>query len=178
MRRAKRITALAVAAAMVFSNVAYAAPGTDTTTTQAGAESAESLNSQSDASGGIEGRHLIRREMAQILQRRLNSRLKRRKLTRRIPRQMQAVRLRLRRHRRRQQKKKRQKTKLLPKLRARIHRPRRLHLRRRKLRKLKKSRKLPRPKKRRSSTISLSRRRKNTVRLPIWTATKWLTAKL
>lgn len=55
MRRAKRITALAVAAAMVFSNVAYAAPGTDTTTTQAGAESAESLNSQSDASGGIEG---------------------------------------------------------------------------------------------------------------------------
>lgn len=52
MRRAKRITALAVAAAMVFSNVAYAAPGTDTTTTQAGAES---LNSQSDASGGIEG---------------------------------------------------------------------------------------------------------------------------
>lgn len=56
MRRAKRITALAVAAAMVFSNVAYAAPGTtDTTTTQTGAESAESLNSQSDASGGTKG---------------------------------------------------------------------------------------------------------------------------
>ena len=34
MRRAKRITALAVAAAMVLSNVAYAAPDTNTTTTQ------------------------------------------------------------------------------------------------------------------------------------------------
>ena len=50
MRRAKRITALAVAAAMVLSNVAYAAPDTNTTTTQQGAES---LNSQSDASGGV-----------------------------------------------------------------------------------------------------------------------------
>ena len=58
MRRAKRITALAVAAAMVLSNVAYAAPDTNTTTTQQGAES---LNSQSDASGGVKARHLTRR---------------------------------------------------------------------------------------------------------------------
>ena len=42
MRRAKRITALAVAAAMVLSNVAYAAPDTNTTTTQQGAESLNS----------------------------------------------------------------------------------------------------------------------------------------
>ena len=35
---------------MVLSNVAYAAPDTNTTTTQQGAES---LNSQSDASGGV-----------------------------------------------------------------------------------------------------------------------------
>lgn len=54
MRRAKRITALAVAAAMVLSNVAYAAPDTGSVATQTGAESAESLNSQSGTSGGAE----------------------------------------------------------------------------------------------------------------------------
>lgn len=54
MRRAKKITAFAVAAAMVFSNVAYAAPGTTTSsvTSESGAESEESLNSQSGASEG------------------------------------------------------------------------------------------------------------------------------